>query len=398
MRMSIHVALIDQSEIVQKMLSHCLYHFSAEVLRFDNLKDSQSHFADKKPDIVFVDWEMKKDDEAVIYSAIQDMKPTPVVLTYRLNYKPQVDAIPEDQVPYRVRKPLEPQAVRDILTELVPQVKESKIHPFLVFPKSEREKKQVSAVPVQKGMDKHLVTSEADSPRDKPLQKKSPPGFKILDEMKEKTQTFLKHTLPGIVTEKIKPQEKPVSSKSDKSSLENAQNPLIQKLEKDKSQKVDSSLIEKEKMDPSISLAQQENKPTQTKMDKENINIDEDTQNDLAPMAIKSSASERGGFEADQNFALSDKDILKVLNKYKDTLEFQKLMENVLSEYAKETVANILEGNKVTDLLQQPLAEFKQSKKFQELVERQIIQYVKRQLPLLIKEIVEQEIKKIIGD
>ena len=240
MRMSIHIALIDQSEIVQKMLSHCLYYFSAEVLRFDSLKDSQSHFADKKPDIVFVDWEMKRDNEAVIYSTIQDMKPTPVVLTYRLSYKPQIDAIPVNQVPYRVRKPLEPKVVRDILTKLVPQAKESKIHPFLVFPKSKeekkREKRQTSAAHVQKDIKKHSVTSKVAFVRDRQAQTKSPHNFKILDEMKEKTQAFLKYTLPGMVTEKIKPQEKSVSSKPEEILSEDTQNPLIQKKDRDKTQ------------------------------------------------------------------------------------------------------------------------------------------------------------------
>ena len=193
-------------------------------------------------------------------------------------------------------------------------------------------------------------------------------------------------------------QEKSVSSKPEEILSEDTQNPLIQKEDRDKSQEAIPFLIEKEKKDPPISLTQQENKPTQIKMDKENLNIDEDTQNDLAPMAIKSSAPEQRGSETSQIFELSDKDILRVLNKYKDTFEFQKLMEKALSGYAKETVANILQGNKMTDLLQQPLTEFKESKKFQELVERQIIQYVKKQLPLLIKEIVEREIKKIIGD
>lgn len=320
--MGIRAVLIDKSEIVQKMLSHCLHYFSTEVSRFDSLEDCQSHFTDKPPDIAFMDWEPKKKNETVIYSAIEKMKPVPVVLLYREN-NDRIQSIPPDKIPYKLKKPLEPKAVRDIFTELVPQIKDSSLHPFLKFPQKEK-----IASPPEPELDEKSKTFTAQTTEQEvkmSLNETSPAGFKIPVEKK------------SIVTSK--------------------------------------------------------------KIKKEDINIDEDTQNDLAPMAMKSSAIEKENSKIiKENLELNEKDILKVLNKYKDSLEFQKLMESVLSEYAQKTVKNILQGDKVTDLMQQPLKEFKEGDKFKQLVEQQVSQYVREQLPLLIKEIVEREIKKIIGD
>ena len=66
-------------------------------------------------------------------------------------------------------------------------------------------------------------------------------------------------------------------------------------------------------------------------------------------------------------------------------MSFNSLWKMFLSEYAKEAVTNILQGHTVTDILQKPLVEFKESKQFKDLVERQISEYVKQQLPLIYK-------------
>ena len=394
--MSTYAALIDRSEIVQKMLSHCLHYLPVEVLRFDSLEASQSHFSDKKSDIVFIDWEIKKGDEAAIYSAIEEMKPVPVVLLYRAGLNIPVDSISSSQIPYKIKKPLDPKIVRDILVKLVPQIREFKIHSFLRFPKSKEEKEKSSTVNGLKN-----AQNQADLiAKDFQIPVKSSQKSTLSDTAKDKAQSFFKQTFSGILTVKDK-----TEAQGSRASIQNknVQNSLNQKQDlTQQDQKVKTSLFEKGKSNQKHPpLVQKERTVTgevQNKLNKENINIDENTKNDFAPMAIKSSISRQEQSPISVNVPWSEKDILRVLNKYRDSLEFQELMEKILSEYAKKTVTNILQEDKVTDLLQQPLKEFKESQRFKEIVEQQIIQYVQKQLPLVIKEIVEQEIKNIIGD
>lgn len=402
--MSIQVALIDKSEIIQKMLSHCLHYFSSKVARFDSLEKCQAHFVDKKPDIIFVDGELKKGEKALILS-VSEAFASPVVLLYR-DGPANLDVASLKKIPNRVKKPLNPKAVRDIFTKLVPQVKESDIHPFLRFPETEEEKKQAI----------ETASKTGDSPF-----AEAPKDSGVVGNIKEKTQTFFKHTLSGILPlEKIKTQGKSVpvtkrlSSEPSKSVL--SQKLVMDKALQSKSSSSGSGSVSMQKLavgntlkpqppasqrteqDIDIPVIQEEItvKTSTKKLNKEDMNIDEDTKNDLAPMAIKSSLAGQTGTKTVQNLELSEKDILRVLNKYKDTMEFQELMEKVLSGYAQKTVANILQNDQVTDILQKPLTEFKESQKFGKMVEKQIAQYVQKHLPLIIKETVEREIKKII--
>ncbi len=365
--MSFHVALVDKSEIIKKMLSHCLYYFSADVLRFDQLRDIKNHFSDKNPDIIFMDWDVGGGEEAVS-SAINEVQPTPMVLLYRSEDEVQISSTALN-LPHKIKKPLDPKAVRDVFTKLVPQAKDSKIHPFLKFPKSsvKKESAPTQEAPSSSHLKGKPVAGEQDK---KDMQKPFPEVSTKPTPAKER----LSHTSSAIAP------EQPVKKTTDVLS------PIANK----------AFSIHRSSPRESVDLANKKNLSGK-KIDKENINIDENTQNDLAPMAIKSESDLKRAQDI-KNWKLSEKDILRVLNKYKDSLEFQELMEGVLSEYAKKTVTNILQGDKVVDLLRQPLNEFKEGEKFKALVEKEIIQYVRKNLPILLKEVVEQEIKKIIGD
>jgi len=394
--MSLYAALIDRSEIVQKMLSHCLHYFPVEVLRFDSLEASQSHFSEKKPDIVFIDWEIKKGDTAAVYSAIEEMKPVPVVMLCRAGPNVSVDSISSSQIPHKIKKPLDPKTVRDILVKLVPQVAEFKIHSFLKFPKNKEEKEKSSIVSGLKD------TQQAADPSEKNFQipVQSPQKSILSDAAKEKAQSFLKQTFSGIPTLKDKTEaQRSHFITSPKASVQSSLNQKQNLTQKQKITEKAAEFEQKKSSPKPPPLIRKENTVTgEMQINKENINIDENTQNAFAPMAIKSSVSPMEQTPISANAPLNEKDILRVLKKYRDSLEFQELMERVLSEYAKKTVASILQEDKVTDLLRQPLTEFKESQQFRRLVEQQVIQYVQKQLPLVIKEIVEQEIKKIIGD
>ena len=128
-------------------------------------------------------------------------------------------------------------------------------------------------------------------------------------------------------------------------------------------------------------------------IDKDNLGLNEDTKNDLAPMAIKSSfdtKSQKGGFQ-------SEEQILAFFEKYKDSLQFQKILEKVLKAEIKDIIQNLLEGAEVKALLQEPLEAFKASQQFKQRVEKEISAYVQKELPLIIKSCVQEEIKKIIN-
>ena len=417
--MSFSVSLIDRSEIVQKMLSHCLYYFSAEVFRFENWKDSQSHFSEKKPDIVFVDWEIEQENNPVIYNIIEEIKPAPVVLLYRPNH--QIEALSLKSIPHRLKKPLDPKTARDLFSELIPRVKESKIHPFLKFPTGSDKK-----APVQEKQSftkfepavQEITSPEAFSQFNKPKKEEAESSRQTVSPVAPK-QNFseerpLKESGLG---QKISTAKKTISFSLKKEKInsspsdENSLSPTREKDQDGSGTKAKKSLTPAAKIKPLSAPPSVLNKinklnwqdkkereeTLEKKMNKERLNIDEDTKNDLAPMAIKSPASEQADSHFDKKIELSEKDIIRVLNKYKDSLEFQELMENVLSEYAEQAVKHILQEDKTANILPPILKEFKESQQFKKLVERQIIGYVKQELPSLIKEIVEKEIKKIIG-
>ena len=362
--MSVHIALLDDSEIVQKMLSHCLHYFSAEVSRFDDLKSLQSHYADQSPDILFVDWEMQKAGRPLIDSVIETIKDIPVVLLYRANRLSESDKASIEKISHKIQKPLDPKLVRDMLTKLVSKLAKSNIHPFLQFPK---------------GQTAPSANRVAHPSKPKP----SP----LLQE--EQASSNLKSgETPKDQASSLSPQDL-----SSKAAGQASEAPAFGLSAKDQTRTGSKK--------PSIernTASLQEKNIFSGKLNKEDLNIDETTHNDLAPMAIKSHVlSNEENFTA-QDVNLSEKDILRVLNKYKDSLEFQKLMENFLSEYAQEALKHILQPKQTSSIAQASLKDFKDSKSFKDTVEREIAEYVRLNLPQTIKEIVESEIKKIIED
>ena len=421
--MSIQVALIDKSEIVHKMVSHCLHYFSVEVSRFEQLEECLNHFVDKKPDIVFVDWENKKGEEQIIYLARDKMESCPVVLLYRSSHQDQIDSLSKEQIPYRIKKPINPKELREIFTQLVPQIKESKIHSYLRFPKSEEkgeqemssQTKEIKKLTVAKTPNSETHTGYIDKTKSfvgnlikktglTELTKKSAgtnitekkdPAIRPTGETNKPHLTTQTHLTDKMAKTHLTTQTH-LTDKTAKTHL-TTQIPLTHKTNKTTGAKLTEGLEQKNQFKEQNSNLLQEKTRTK-KVNKEDISIDENTKNDLAPMAMKSSAIVKGQSKISINRELSEKDVLKVISKYKDSLEFQELMENILINYAKKTVTNILQGDKVKDILQQPLKEFKDSHKFKELVEKESSKYIQKQLPLIMKQIVEQEIKKIIGN
>ena len=408
--MGIQVTLLDKSSIVQKMLTHCLYYFAAEVQRFENFEDSKEHIADKRSDIVFVDWNLKQGTNPVIHTVVKEVTDIPVVLLYRSMDDMEIKALPPNYVAHKIKKPLDPKAFRDTFTQLVPKARDSILHRFLKFPKTSPAPQETTPETTQ-DMSNTLFSA---------TEKKTPPlsANRIAFPKKDPTATDESLEIETIVPIELqkKTQEPSVTSQqasSVKSPSLKVKPPLQQTVAlKDSTQKTDSmkdlsqnislTAMKKtalKKEEQSQPLSPPVSSTTRHPIKKEDIDIDENTQNDLAPMAIKSSPSIQENFIDQQNFELSEKNILKVLNKYKDTLEFQNSIEKFLSGYAKETALKVLKEDKITkDTLQQSLENFKNSQKFKQLIEEQIGEYVKRHLPLIIKDIVKQKIDKIIGE
>lgn len=394
--MSISVILIDKSEIVGKMLSHCLYYFSANVRRIESWNEKKAKIKEIEPDIIFVEWEIKTEGKALAFSVAEEMKPTPVVILYRSSSGPEINSLPSDQFPQRLVKPFDPKILRDTFTKLVPQMKDSKVHPFLKFPKGKAYEKEMNlkeenikiSPSSQKAETNPLLQSHLN-------QTKSP--------VKQTEKTDLSPSPPLLNPSNQTKSPVKQTEKTDSSF------PSINSMLQETSTSKPSNTMEKQKnitqqkeeikTTPEQHIASLRKKPpTLDREETKEFNIDETTQNDLAPMAIKSSAPERASASKSENIELNEKDILRILNKYKDTLEFQQLMEKTLKEHALEAVTKILQNDNLKTVLEKPLTDFKESQSFRTIVELEIKKYLKEQLPLTIKTIVEEEIKKIIGD
>ena len=438
--LGIHVALIDKSEVIQKMLLHCLYYYTVQVHRFSGLEEYLNHFHNKKPSLIFIDWEVKQGERPLIYTAIEQFHSVPFVLLYRKGVENELSGIPEGQAPYRIKKPINPKEVRDICAELIPELKDSVLHSFLKFPQSAEEKEQEKNKPAPSALSKQkkLETDPEEATKKTKsfignliektglFKMPSPEEIEAAEEFpdsnEEKASSKLnplvspnKETGTGLTSVPASPVSKKSKQAPQKSSLSAHSNfvkttdtTLIDKktspVTKTASQNLDSITAQVKEAgsvtqasskanerDPNSKIMKTEPKT----FNKEDIKLDEDTQNDLAPMAIKSSSPSE---KKPKPYSFSKQDVLQAFDKYKDSLEFQKLMEKTLAEYAQDVVAGVLKGDSVKSILQQPLADFKESGQFKQLVEKEISQYVQRQLPLVIKSIVENEIKKILGD
>ena len=442
--LDLHIALIDKSEITLKILSHCLYYYTVQVHRFDSFEDYLVEFNDKKPKLIFIDWEIKQDDRPLIFTAIEQVHSIPFILLYRKGFESELLTVPKNQVSYQIKKPLNPKEIRTACVELIPELKKSAFHSFLKFPKSEEEKKQeqnksslskqtaaeedhqkttedktksfIGSLIEKSGLFKMSSSEEIEQAEEdtaseesaKPapdLTKSTGSDFQTVTDLTSteasssksfdttKTQTAPKKGSQDSHIKTMKTTITLTDKKPSSTSRTLSQNlgSLAKKLKETETE----SLKKKSSKESSFELNSRIVKKEGKTFDKDNIDIDEDTQNDLAPMAIKSSSQPEIKLESS---SLTKQDIQRAFDKYKDSLEFQKMMEKTLSEHVQEVVAGILKEDSVSSILKKPLEDFKESDQFKLLVKKEISQYIQKQLPFVIKRIVENEIKKIIGD
>ena len=389
--MSLQVAVIDKSEITKKMLSHCLYYFLSEVSRFDNWTQCKKHFSDKKPDIIFVDLELKEDEKSVVHKVIEENLSIPIILMYRPIDVLEANAIQPSQLTYKLIKPLNPDLIRKHFVEWIPGIKEGNMYSFLKFPKNKKTEND---------------SNDPDDPDEQTLFPYTQPQIKILTE-NHKTQTSEEKELTLSRTGKPGAegsfQGRGPESLKDKL-LQGSQNypgqhkPEEPSLENPNPQK---DLSEMQKTEFSHG-----NQPNQTsrqlktrtfaKITRKGFKLDENPQGDFAPMTIHSQDLMTDHVSKDNNIHLNEDLIVKVLNKYKDSLEFQKIIEKTLNQYAREFINQLLTSKLAKDSLKESLEDFKETRNFKEMVLRESQKYMKEQLPLKMKEIIEKEIKKIL--
>ena len=358
--MKIQVGLLDESAIIQKMLSHCLHYFVVNIHPFKTWDECLLHTNNENLSILFVDWAMFHGKTRLIDLAREQLSSTPAVLMHRQESTAELS---NKNIPYRIQKPLNPKQVRDIFSKLVPQINESSIQSFLHFPKA--------------------PSSSQPSPPPSPPQTAPLQPQKQLSPQKA-SQTKQSSPLPALKRDTRTQEQITSFSGGTKTNTTPAQ----------KSSDIGLSYLQEKASSIKPSLLKSK------KFDKSEIVLNENTKNDLAPMAIKSSDSKKT--VSSDSSKLTEEQILEVLKKYKDSLEFTQLMEKVLSEHAKKALSSLLEPNQTQKLLKESMQDFQSGENFKKQVDeeisRQIRAYLKEELPLKMKSIIQEEIKKILQD
>ncbi|MGI9548962.1 MAG: hypothetical protein ACR2M7_03145 [Bdellovibrionales bacterium] len=314
--MSLNVVLIDKSEVIKKMLSHCLHYYSAEIHRVENLEDLKNH----QPDLIFIDWDLKQGEEPLAVSAGKNIKQIPYIVIYRNEEDAEIKSIKN-----KIKKPLDANLLREMVANLVPKIGQSTIHNFLKFP--------------------NHSDSQADSDAD------------------PQTDSDAKNTPPQKANEK----------RASKTKAKTFLRPEDLTLEEDAS------------LNP----------------------IGDQTSSAPLQKSSPSSASKSNNEK--------DEMILKILSEYKNTLGFEKILDQSLQKYAQKITQKILEKDDGS-LLKQSISDLKKEEGFKNLILQTLSEYVRehsvfrtlfeeelrkfiaKDLPTLTKKVIEKEIKKILED
>ena len=401
--MALNVALIDKSEITKKMISHCLHYYAAQVHRFENLEEMQSRFHQEQPDIVFVDWDLKQGQQPLAFS-MKKHSASPLIVLHR-----GASSEGLNQMEHRLQKPIDANRLREMVVKLVPRTSQLKIHKFLKYPKkrpsfTETDRTQVSMeesaqwasdemldLPNQEGVPMELM-----NPSLKDAISNAPPPVKDIPVYESPNEEY---TLPNLDKTKDYEIEKSsisamLASKTGEMSAATQQKP------------VDVKQPPLHRPPPS-----EDQKSTQPKIFiKEDIDLDEDTANDFAPAALSNKTTVDMA-DTEQNREM----ILKILNEYKDTLEFESLMEKALRNYGDKMVKQIVAQDS-REIIQRAFSDYtgtpqfktdisvffteylEQNEAVKKQVEKNLVSFVRTQLPVLAKEIIETEIKKLLDE
>ena len=359
--MKFHVGLLDTSTIIEKMLSHCLHYYVVEMHAFKNWDECLLYTNNESLNILFVDWDMFHGQTRLIDLTREQLSSIPSVLMIRQEAESELaQRDPSQAIPHQIKKPLNPKKVRTIFSNLIPQVTENSIQSFLQHPKSSSA---LSTQPIPNQTGSPASSGTAPQPN---------------------TTNHLALTNSQLTQKKTTPSGEP--QKKVAFFLEKTGNYLTETVSQNSTQSPD------QKTKTSFSNPN----PTK-KFDKSNLVLNEDTKNDLAPMAIKSHESKKTSLNS-----LSEEQILEVLKKYKDSLEFRKLMESTLSDYAKELVKSLLEPEHTKSFIKESMKDFQAGETFKKQVDEelrlQIKDYLTEELPIQVKTVIQKQIKKILSE
>lgn len=398
--MALNVALIDKSEIIKKMISHCLHYYAAQVHRFENVEEMQSRFHQEQPDVVFVDWDLKQGQQPLAFSMKNQTSP-PLIVLHR-----GASAEGLDQIEHRLQKPIDANRLREMVVKLVPKTSQLKIHKFLKYPKKQSSFSEAEKAPASQAQSSSW---ESEEMMDLPNQEGVP--MELID---PSLKDAISHTPSVSKTAPSAPSE----SSDEDFSLPEIDQSEDYKIEKTslvarpatKAEGSDSSAVQQKPVDSEKPSPQEESSPAPRIFIKEDIDLDEDTANDFAPAALSSKASADVA-DTEQNREM----ILKILNEYKETLEFENLMEKALKNYGDKMVKQIVAQDS-QNIIQKAFAGYKETPQFKtdmgfflkdylekngdikNQIEKTLMSFIQTQLPVLAKELIEKEIKKLLDE
>ena len=442
--MKFQVGLLDKSKVIEKMLSHCLHYFVVD-LRFFTDWEQAFFYTKKNPkfDILFVDWDMSYNSKRMIDLAQEQLHSIPTVLMHR---KDEISKLKnsahstahhkalehkQDELhklihfPHRVEKPLNPKHVREIFRKLIPEITEQTPHPFLKYPKSYDSKSvqptQQSVQPTQQSVQPTQQSMQPTQQSMQPTQQSMQPTQQSMQPTQQSVQPTQQSMQPTQPSQTHLNPTQPHSQKTNATPSLSNQN-LAQQNQKTReetlqplsseniTQATQTSIQIKNQSPAPSSIPQDPSTAPQThshisqKIDKSTLVLSETTKNDFAPLPFKSSGSKKE--DSATKARLTEEQLLQVLNKYKDSLEFTKIMETTLTNYAKEAVQSFLDPQQAKNVMKESMQDFQGANQFKQQVETEVKNqiklhlepYLKKELALQIKSVLQEEIQKILSE
>lgn len=424
--MALNVVLIDKSEITKKMISHCLHYYAVQVHRFDNLADMQSRFHQEQPDIVFIDWDLKQGQKPLA-SSVKSQKSPPLVVLHRGD-----SAEGLDQMANRLKKPIDANRLREMVVHLVPKTNQLKIHKFLKYPaktssfsETNVASPEISSTPSpppasgpQLGADEMMdIPDQEGVPADlidpslkmKPMEGALAPSEGAPPSSVQGTSKEEKADESDGLSNMEKTKEYKIEESFDSSTFSVKVKEAAHSSGQQKTAVPEPPPAKQPTPPPPSPPKSQESDPPKIFI-KEDIDLDEDTANDFAPAALSNKATVNV-MDTEQNREM----ILKILNEYKDTLEFEGLMEKSLKNYGTKMVKQIISKDS-QQIIQQAFAGYKDTPQFKadmvgflkeyleqhldisKQIEKSLTVFIRKQFPILAKEVIEQEIQKLLNE
>ena len=137
--MALRVLLADESSTIKKVFQLALQDFGVEVRPVNIGVDVASVAAAFKPDIIFADVLLQKKNGYDVCSELKSdaqLRSIPIVLMWSGFMELDEDKLQAAQANAQLEKPFDVQALRKLVTDLVPRTRNNNLAQFLTFPKA----------------------------------------------------------------------------------------------------------------------------------------------------------------------------------------------------------------------------------------------------------------------